>query len=434
MNQQETSLPGAVPSSSTALAVVPTPKQVGEERFFWLLAMLLVFGILSQKVSVTVVPGTAIQIVLFMEYAFFGLCMLTSRLTIDPRRLVVLMAFFIMATIAAIMSNPAPTSLAYLFAVYLPFCLQIRFPQASYKRLIEVFQTLVLFACIWVMIDWLFQLVRLPMPDIELLIPKPFLFFNFNYIQVVAWGSKLMKPNGFFFLEVSYVAQLIATGLVIELCFTRRMFRILIYALCLLLTFSGTGFALVLMSLPFIITKLRVKLVFGAVLLLPLAAIVAVQVGVLENAEGRMEEFSRQGSSGNQRFTAQFEELAHNFERAPEVVMFGIGAGRMPQNGYIVWTPMTKVFVEYGIIAAAFFLVVLLSSVFRPNVPAVVSYALLMQFLFLNGGLLVPVNVFEMLFLTSLYKITDVGAAVRSAPAGLWGGLRPASLRPPGPA
>lgn len=378
-----------------------------EAVLFAAVSWMFVIGILSQKISVAAVPGTAIQIVLFLEYGFVAWLAWTKRLTITPRGLAAVLTFFIIATLSSLLADPAITSFMYIFGIYAPFMFGITVSREFYWNYLKLFQFLGLFVSVWAFIDWGFQFSHLPMPNIEHLFPRKILFFNFNYIQTLAYGSKWYKPNAFFFLEVSYVAQMIASAFVIEACLFQRIRYLAPLLVALICTFSGTGFTLILMSLPVILFHLRVRMVAIGILLLPIAGATAIQMGVVDNAVHRSQEFGQENSSGNQRFIAQFEAMAEHFDREPKQILFGIGAGRILQNGYVVWTPISKSMVEYGILTAISFIVLITTASFKRGIPFVVSYVSIIQYFFLNGGFLVPVNVFLIFMLTGIFRVRE---------------------------
>lgn len=368
---------------------------------------MLVVGILSQKLSVPATAGSPVEVVIGLVYVMIAVFFAMGKARIDRLVLILLLLFFTGATITSLLNPSSLPSLLYVFAIYLPLSVQIEMSRKSYERLLRCFQILVMFSAQMVLIDWLFQLFGKPMPNFEHIIPEPIRYYHFNYIQPLDWGSRWYKPNGFFFLEVSYLAQFIATGLIFEICYFRRLAHLGLMSLAMILCFSGTGFLLLIASAPVILAHLKPKLVVVAIVLMPAAIITASSVGVLDNASQRTEDFGKDGSSANQRFVKQYAVLPYYLTSHENAALIGIGAGQMPKEQDVIWTPVTKVIAEYGIPVALLYFTVLCTAIFRNGTPFAVGYVMLVQFLFLNGGFLVPVNVFLFFVLATLVRISN---------------------------
>src|SRR5690606_12127460 len=80
--------------------------------------------------------------------------------------------------------------------------------------------------------------------NIETLIPKALLVPDYYYERLVRYGSPLTKPNGIFFLEVSFLSQMIALAIVIEVACFHDMRRVAVLLFGLAATTAGTGILL----------------------------------------------------------------------------------------------------------------------------------------------------------------------------------------------
>lgn len=386
---------------------------------FAVLAWTMVLGILSQKFALLLTSQTPLQLIVLIGYASLALLALYGKAHCNVLSLVLTLAFLGSATIANLFTAPAITSLAYVYAVYAPMPVRVKLSRPAYMRHLNLFQTLNLFVSGWVFLDWGFQFAGLPMPNVEHHLLEFFRYFNFNYIQPLEWGSPWLKPNAYFFLEVSFVAQSIATALVLELCLFRRVPLIGVYAIALIVSFSGTGLLLVALCLPVIVFYLRPKLIALALVATPIAVGTAFGIGLVDNAIHRSDEFSHEGASGNQRFLGQVEAVTRSLGKQPMDAFVGIGAGQMLQNGRVVWNPITKVTVEYGVFVALIYFAMIFTAVFGKGKPFIVGYVLLVQFLFLNGGFLVPIIVFTILILSGFIEIEDPPRASPPISSGL---------------
>lgn len=368
--------------------------------------------VLLQKLAFVPYPGTALQWSLPLSYVFIGLLVLKGGMTIDPKKFLLYAVFTLLCAIASIYAGfeaKTVTSLFYLFFAYFLFTFNVNISSVAYGKIINFIIALGIFATFMVYMDWIVQLLGQEMPSVEKVVPKSLLFFNYVYIQPIEWGSKWMKPNGFFFLETSFVSQFIATALVLEACKRQRIIVLGILGTGLVLGFGGTGLLLIILSLPAFIFYLRPKLILVCIMVTPLLFAAAIQVGLTDNIEKRSSELSRPNSSGYNRFTVQAQQISGASNLAASEIIWGKGPGRAPQAPNIIWLPIVKVLLEYGLFVSVSFWFFFLGSIFGRGVPFYASWVVLMQYFFLNGSFLVPICVLVCLWIAGIYTVTPVG-------------------------
>ena len=365
---------------------------------------LMIGGILSTKLSVTIISGTALQLLLPFEYLVLSILAARKAVEIRPLALIGLLLFYILCTATAMSNDSKFTSIFYVYLNYLPLIFCVRISRESYFRYIKIHQSLMIFVALLVFTDWIFQAFGKWMPNMEHFMLPSLRFFNFNYIQPLQWGAKYTKPNGFFFLETSYVAQYMAVAFVLEFCLFRRTLHLGVFIAALVVSFGGTGYSLLILSLPMMAFYARTKTVGLALALIPLALLLATSFGLFDNMVHRMNEFNETGSSGDQRFAGQLRELERRIT-STEVMLKGIGPGNMEQGSGVVWNPPVKVAVEYGIITAIVYLSLIFYCSISKGTPAPIAYVTLLQFLLLNGGFLVPINIFYLIVMSCMVKI-----------------------------
>jgi hypothetical protein len=390
-------------------------KKSNDEGKLTYLAWLLVIGISSMKLSVTIVHGTALELVLLFLYAMLVVMLLKGMVEIKPLSFITMLVFLSLMTVAAVATDSKFTSAFYVYLNYIPFIFCVRLTPGSYIRFINIHQMFMLAAAILAFVDWIFQVFNKPIPNMEHYIPAGLRFFNFNYIQPLEWGSKFVKPNAFIFLETSYLAQAMAAAFIIEFCLFRRTLWMGIYISALTITFGGTGYGLLLLSIPVLIYHARGKTMALSLALAPLALFLAASFGVMDNIQLRMSEFSQQNTSGDQRFGAQLREVKKHVSD-PLVLLRGIGAGNTLQDTSIMWIPPVKVSVEYGFLVGAVFIILIVYSATSGGTPFAISLPLLLQYMIFNGGFLVPISVFYLLVMTCLVKPTkDIKPMLRDS-------------------
>lgn len=398
-----------LPVAWPAPAVTDGAQDSRRERLFVnLVTVEIVLLVLTQKIAVPLGEESQIQLALVLHYAFIAIYAASTGIHVHGKRLILYLALLSAATLAHALT-PAPNFSSpslFLFAViYFMYVFVVDIRRSVYLDILKRFQLIVLAVAGLVASNWLTQIVGLGMPNIELVVPEKFLFDTYVYIQPVHWGSPYTKPNAIFFLETSSTSQFLAFGLIIELCLFRRLFHTGAMLAGLLLTFGGTGLLLILLSAPFILFYLRPVFAMALLICAPLVILGASTIGLVDNASKRSTEFSQQGSSANQRFLAPIESIDAALNGDGARALFGNGAGNMPRALNIVWNPVSKMFVEYGLIAFVAWLVFQVTSVFGHGVPFVVSWMVFMAFQLLNGSLIVPINSMYCIMLASLYSV-----------------------------
>lgn len=367
-----------------------------ERKVLIAMTVTMVAAIMTMKVAIPLVPGqTMLQLALVIVWILFGYLAAIGRLRISPIKLMLFLIFSGGAIFVHILQPDksfSVPSLLYVLTIYATYIFMVPVREETLRRYLLNFQLITIGAAVMVGIDWAFQFAGMKMPSIETIIPKPVLFFNYVYLQPLEWGSRFDKPNGFFFLETSYVSQFMAFGLVLEICLFQRLRYMAVQGLALVASFGGTGLLLVVLCAPVVLFYFRLRLLPLLLISAPIVGIAAFQLGLVENAMSRTEEFSEDGSSGNQRFNRQFERVGEVFRGPTENILIGIGAGQMPQHLHVMWTPISKVVVEYGVFVYAAFWLFFFYAMFGNGIPFIVSWMMTMQYLFLNGSFLVPMN------------------------------------------
>ncbi len=297
-------------------------------------------------------------------------------------------------------------SLALLLVIYAIFPVEIPISRRNYLRILASYQYSMLFVAFVVAVQYLFQVSGRDMPILEDFLPESIIVKNFNYIQEIFWQSGIYKPNGMFMLEASFLSQFIAIALVTEYWFFRRVTFLLLFGCILVLTFSGTGMALAAISVGLVVWKRgldKPAIILGsglaAVLLFLLVS------GWFMAISDRIGEFSDPNASGSLRFIAPIERVFETLTDGKiDPLLYGAGAGFIDREvvGF-AWWPLTKVWVEYGVIVSFFYWIFLI-VVFQRGPSALLTLTLLLEYLFFGGGsLLQPPVVYAVYFLSIGY-------------------------------
>ena len=202
----------------------------------------------------------------------------------------------------------------------------------------------------------------------------------------------LMRSNGFFLVEPSAFSQFMATGIIIEIMYFKRIWYLALFFAGLLASASGTGW-LVLGS--FVLGAVFTYGKSGPLLAFITASIIAGLLGILslvapditDTLWGRTYEFSLPGTSGYERFVTPFMLLNDVVHNSPRTIITGIGPGAsegvLVPYIYGVNTPV-KVMLEYGLFGLIFYLTLFLTATRTPRQAALVIP--MMVLLLFSGG------------------------------------------------
>lgn len=373
---------------------------------------VLWFSVLTQKLAL---PGN-IELPLLAFAGGIGLLAWRRRAFISPTRLMLLVALTgVICVEQAVFAARRDVSLpAMLIALglYLLFVFVVPLERPQILQVLRRFQTVTLFIAAMVGLDWAFQLAGRPMPSFESFVPPSALYQAYNYIQPLTWGAAYMKPNGFFMLEASHTSQLLAMGLVLEICLFRRWAWIVALIVAQLASFGGTGFVLLLASLicvvPFYIRGRTLAMLIGVLIL---AAAGASQTPVWHNFSKRSSELTVRNSSGNGRMVEPYTFMADRIANNRRTLISGLGPGNGKLAGDrtddLVVNPISKAIVEYGLFAGLMWMLLLHVSVIRTAAPGVAAFVVLIQYDFLNGALIVPIHLVYCYVLAAAYPRRD---------------------------
>ncbi len=403
------------------------PEEVvpASNRLAWLLLLAPVLGVtLLSKFSFPPfnTRGIGVSLMLVILPPWLGL--VTGRMVLDAKRLVV---YLLMVSLLGAMQVFQPQgfslgSLLLLFALHLPYVLRIDALEDGGRRALSFFVDLATFLAVCGIVQFFLQFVlgaRLVFP-IENFLPSSFLMTGYNMQAPLSYGVNVFRSNGLFMLEPSVFSQVLAIALVAELCTRNRLLRLALLGFAIVVSYSGTGMAVLAVCLPFIVVLKRRwdLLMLGLVAILTLLAFGdALRLDFLL---GRVGEFGSSGSSGFQRFVGGFYLFDQFLWDNPLRTLFGYGAGNFREyasrSAYpVAEMALFKLVFEFGVLGALAYLGALIYFLFSADgVPWMVRFAVAITFVL--GGVYVPFSHGLALSLLT------------------WTGRRPGSPDPLGPA
>ncbi len=239
------------------------------------------------------------------------------------------------------------------------------------------------------------------------------LLYEKNYVQIIEVGvGDILKSNGFFLEEPSLFSQFMAVAIMIEALGPRRRAYFALFAAGLLLSFSGTGWIVLLVFLATVGARLggrgvAIALGVTAALACAGAAMMLLAPDMAAALQDRFAEFSTPGTSGHMRFVTPFWAAGDVIGRDPLSLLTGIGAGVSERlslpYAYDVNTPI-KIMLEYGIPALILYLGLFLVGEHTPAQGALLAPVIVLV-LMTGGYQEFPPVLFPMLLLVSLARL-----------------------------
>ena len=302
------------------------------------MSILLVFNIINT------IKKSKIKIKDFLLVLFFFLVALIS-LTISPVENNVtsfaLLTYFLMA---------------YLFS-------NDDMPYEDFQHLFRIYW----YCLIGVMLFGIYQfwayLLNLPFQELEILQKVE----SFNTTNIV--GVFNIKRVHSICLEPSIFSQLCALGVLLTFVYCKKesvkWILTILFGISIILSFSGTGIILlaVFMAVYFfkINDKINKKIAFVVIAIATIIIVIVIRPDVVSYMLNRLNEFSKDNSSGSIRFVQPYKIMLMTFSNC----FLGIGPGNNTFAGnyfglgnIMVTAGYAKVGIEYGILGLIFFIAI----------------------------------------------------------------------------
>ena len=365
----------------------------GAARFALLATPLISVTFLS-KFGFPPFGSQGLGVSLFVMLAALLIGSIAGGISIEPRRLTF---YFLMIGSLGLMQifqpdSFSPTSLLLLVAVHLPYVFTV--PQSNDgERIIKFFiQIATVFALLGIAQYGLMRVVNVSyLFPIENFVPDTFIVQHFNHQAVTEYGSHDYRANGVFLLEPSFFSQLLAVAIVAELGTLARLTRLALFALALLVSYSGTGIIVLAICLPLgIVAQRRWGLLLvglcALVVLIPLQEYLHV-----DRLLSRIGEFASSRSSGYARFVGGFYLFDHFLWPDPWRTLFGYGAGSFTSyasHDAAGEMALFKIVFEFGLVGAVAYFGFLFACLFYSPAPRLLTLAVGVTYLL--SGIYIP--------------------------------------------
>jgi hypothetical protein len=374
------------------------------------------FGVtFLQKFGFVTGSKGVLPVVLPLMIGSFLLACLALKPVFDPIRIGLYVATVLLTGLSSVFVAPtySSSSLILLVLLYLPMTIAFETSDATYRRCMDAFVTVMLFFCGMIAVEHFVQFAISPLawPDLNKLVSPNWLIPEYNYLQPIVWSLPYHKPNAMVFLEVSILSQFIALALAVEIALFQRPVRLAILAGGLMATFAGTGVLLMALTLPVLLGRLTIRQMVMVILALTVISYIAFKIGWFDIVSARMDEYKQNGSSANMRFIEPLDRLIA-FVGQDNALVGGIGAGQIEKGRNFQWWPFTKSAIEYGLIPAFVFYAFFLYALFKNAPYRTLAFVLAVWYTF-EGALLTAINPLTCVLLSTMFFVRRDGGATR---------------------
>jgi hypothetical protein len=324
---------------------------------------------------------------------------LSNNLHVSGRRLCWYMVFVggcVLSQILAGLQGSLPSVLdvvmVYGFLIIATDLSEADFQQFVLKRFINF----MILPAVIVLFQYLIQKVA-GMPDplnMNLMVPKSLLTTGYYYnAPYPTWTSKFTRPNGFFFLEPSFVSMFTASAAIIDMTYFRRPKMIALMVLATFLSTGGTGTTMLLVASPFLLAREKPKVVLTVAAAVLGGLVLAVVTGhgdqlplVSRLSELDQHDVGPTTASAGARMVVPLTKL---FELLADggYYITGTGAGSTTVEYGSAW-PIVKILKEYGAVVMVVYFIMFVVVIFgdvKSNLPLKVTIFFVFQF---TGGYL----------------------------------------------
>jgi len=358
---------------------------------------VLVSALFLQRFSLPI-GATALHLDFVAIGAILLYQFLSGKLVIQYDRFLWFLLFAFATTCSLLLNFKSQmlTSYAQFAVLYWLFTLSRLSTPDQYKKTLQAFQFVLMLLSFLAIVQFPAQFVvdGRQLMNFYGIVPD-FLFSDSSFgwkDNPQSLGNGLIKSNGLFLGEPSFLSQLTGLGILIEVLEFRRPRYLIVLALGFLLAYSGTGLMLLLVFLP--IAGLRHGRAGLSALCVVMFALGLFATGIIDfsNFSSRVDEFDATRSSGFARFVSPFWVVAKQFDiEALQALLVGSGPGTAKtvtntwygQADYMAtWA---KILREYGIIGSFILACFLASCLRRSRCPGLVIAAMIFSWVFLQG-------------------------------------------------
>ena len=193
----------------------------------------------------------------------------------------------------------------------------------------------------------------------EKLLPHSIMLPGYTYAVEFGFGTGVIRPNGFFFLEPSFASGCLATAAVVDLLAFRRVKWAAFFGCGCLATYGSTGVVVLgVFALCWLSRKSPILVATFIVAAIAVMTVIAADAGLMSAL--RFDELTNERSSGFSRLVSPLIWLIRLIMDG-RYFFKGDGAGSVAEDVGSAW-PVVKLTYEYGLAATR-----CISSLFSPT-------------------------------------------------------------------
>jgi len=346
---------------------------------FFCLIYLQKFALLS--------PEFGLSAPMLIMFATVSWQVFAGRLVIVADRMSLFLLFCGFCLFSEALNQGSPASICYIILLYMCMTICTNLSAEAYRQILDRFIMFMILPALIVLTQYFYQkLTGLSDPiDLERFFPKWILMVGYYYNAHYPWNSTFSRPNGFFFLEPSFVSAFLASASILEIAYFRRRWRAALMLAATFFSMGATGISMLIIAAPFLLFREKRQVLLTVIILLVGLAVFVLDIRL--PLVSRLDEFSNPHTSGGDRMTSSATELLTWIDD-PSKGWLGSGAGS--SHGQM-W-PVLKLLLEYGPLAMFSFLALYFRGLVK-HVNLALKVALSLVYHCTGGYLLSPIMV-----------------------------------------
>ena len=340
--------------------------------------------------------SSQISLPILIMLCHIGYMLMTGRMQFAPLRLACYLMFASSCFISQEISGArfSIPSVVELLLIYSFLTVTSFVSESAYQLILKRFIALMIIPAVIALVQYFYQkMTGLSDPiSMNRVFPKSILLQGYFYDAHYPWYSTFQRPNGFFFLEPSFLSMFTASAAIIELTYFKRIWYALLMIGATAFSTGGTGMTMLLIAAPFLLARQTLPVI----LLIGVAALLALSVAIALNMPlplvSRLGELNAGTSaSGGDRIMVPAEQFIRLLFD-PSFLLTGTGAGSTTSAFGNAW-PVVKLINEYGLLTTILYVALYLMAIARSfNVPLAIAISLIFHF---TGGYLLDACVVQ---------------------------------------
>ncbi len=383
--------------------------QPDHERAIVKFASLQFFCLIYLQKFALFSPAFALSVPMLIMFASIGWQLVARHLTIVAERMAIFLIFCGFCLLSEAVNQGSATSVGQVIMLYVCMTACAKLSPETYRQILNRFIMFMILPSLIVFVQYFYQKATgLGDPlNLELYFPKSILMAGFYYNAHYPWNSTFSRPNGFFFLEPSFVSAFLASAAILEIAYFRRRWCAGLLLAATFFSMGATGISMLVIATPFLLLREKRQVIIVTIILIVVALLAAYMLDIPLPVVSRLNEFEDPKSSGSDRMTSSATEFL-TWLADPASSWFGSGAGTSPAGQ--VW-PLLKLLREYGPFAMFSFFALYFRGLVK-HVNLAMKVALSLVYHCTGGYLLSPILVELVIMFCFLLSPTDeVGPA-----------------------